>query len=170
MAAIDDVERSEPESVGSEADILWTMLDYYRSTLLKKCEGLDEEQLKRRTVEPSDLNLFDLLRHLTGAERAWFQWELLGRTVEPLYLLTEDGEYDPRDITPADEVVRHFLAACEESRQISTDLSLDKVVHSNICGRDVNLRYIAVHMIEEYARHCGHADFLREWIDGVVGV
>jgi hypothetical protein len=169
MAAINNVERSEPTPVGSEGELLWSMLDYYRNTLLKKCEGLDEEQLRRCSVEPSDLNLFDLLRHLTGAERVWFQKEFLGRTIEPLSLLTSDGEYDPSDTTPVDVVVSRFLATCEESRRIVEDHSLAEVVQSELCGHPVNLRYIAVHMIEEYARHCGHADFLRERIDGTVG-
>jgi uncharacterized damage-inducible protein DinB len=171
MAVINKVKRPEFSLTGDEAEILWSMLDYYRSTLLWKCEGLSEDQLRRRSVPPSELSLLDLLRHLAGAERHWFQRVLLGRNLEPLYSTTANGEIDPRDPTPAEEVVQRFLTACKESRSISSVHSLDEVVPSARTGygRPASLRFIAVHMIEEYARHCGHADLLRETIDGAVG-
>jgi uncharacterized damage-inducible protein DinB len=171
MAVIGTVARPEFSMTGDEAEILWSMLDYYRSTLLWKCQGLSEDQLRRRSVPPSELSLLDLLRHLAGAERHWFQRVLLGRDLEPLYSVTADGETDPQDPTPAGEVVRRFLRACDESRSISSARSLDDVVPAARTGygRPASLRFIAVHMIEEYARHCGHADLLRETIDGEVG-
>jgi hypothetical protein len=171
MAVIDKVERPEFSLTGDEAEILWSMLDYYRSTLLWKCAGLSEDQLARLSVPPSELSLLDLVRHLAGAERHWFQRVLLGRDLEPLYAITADGEIDPLDPTPAAEVVQRFLIACDESRSISSDHSLDEVVPAARTGygRPASLRFIAVHMIEEYARHCGHADLLRETIDGAVG-
>jgi uncharacterized damage-inducible protein DinB len=171
MAVIDKVERPEFSLAGGEAEILWSMLDYYRSTLLWKCAGLTEDQLRRRSVPPSELSLLDLLRHLAGAERHWFQRVLLGRDLEPLYSTTPDGHIDPLDPASAEEVVRRFLTACDESRSISSARSLDEIVPSvqTGYGRPASLRFIAVHMIEEYARHCGHADLLRETIDGAVG-
>ena len=171
MAVIDKVERPEFSLTGDEAEILWSMLDYYRSTLLWKCEGLNEDQLKLLSVPPSKLSLLDLLRHLAAGERHWFQRVLLGRNLEPLYSLTPDGEIDPLDPTPAAEVVQRFLTACDESRSISSVYSLDEIVPAGRTGyrRPASLRFIAVHMIEEYARHCGHADLLRETIDGSVG-
>jgi hypothetical protein len=169
IAAVSNVERPDFSVIGTEAEILWTMLDYYRSTLLWKCEGLDEEQLRRRSVMPSELSLLDLLRHLTGAERHFFQACLTGTVLEPLYSLTPDGEIDPLDPTPAEEVVKRFLNACDASRRIVAARSLEEVVPDAGYERPVNLRFIAVHMIEEYARHCGHADLLREAIDGAVG-
>jgi hypothetical protein len=112
MAIIDKVERPEFSMTGDEAEILWSMLDYYRSTLLWKCEGLTEDQLRRLSVPPSELSLLDLLRHLAGTERHWFQRVLQGRDLEPLYSITPDGQIDPLDPTPAEEVVQRFLTAC----------------------------------------------------------
>jgi len=171
MAVIDKVERPEFSLTGDEAEILWSMLDYHRSTLLWKCEGLNEDQLRCLSVPPSKLSLLDLLRHLAAMERHWIQRVLLGRNLEPLYSLTPDGEIDPLDPTPAAEVVQRFLIACDESRSIISVHPLDEVVPSARTGygHPASLRFIAVHMIEEYARHCGHADLLRETIDGVVG-
>jgi uncharacterized damage-inducible protein DinB len=171
MAVINKVERPQFSLTGDEAEILWSMLDYYRSTLLWKCEGLSEDQLRRLSVPPSELSLLDLLRHLAGVERHWFQRVLLGRDLQPLYATTADGEIDPLDPTPADGVVQRFLNACDESRSVSAARSLEEVVPAARTGygRPASLRFIAVHMIEEYARHCGHADLLRETIDGAVG-
>jgi hypothetical protein len=169
MAAIHDVERSERLFTGGEAEILWAMLDFHRSTFLWKCEGLDEDQLRRRSVTPSELSLLDLLSHLTGAERHWFQECLLGSVLEPLNLVAPDGEVNPLDPTPVEEVLQRFLDTCDTSRRIASEHSLDDVVYSETFEVDVNFRFIAVHMIEEYARHCGHADLLREAIDGAVG-
>jgi uncharacterized damage-inducible protein DinB len=171
MAVIDNVQRPEFSLTGDEAEILWSMLDYYRSTLLWKCEGLAEDQLRRQSVPPSELSLLDLLRHLAGAERHWFQRVLLGRDLEPLYATTPDGQVDPLDPTPAEEVAQRFRTACDESRSISSVHALDEIVPSvrTGYGRPASLRFIAVHMIGEYARHCGHADLLRETIDGAVG-
>jgi hypothetical protein len=132
-------------------------------------EGLDEDQLWRRSVTPSELSLFDLLRHLTGAERYWFQACLGGRELKPLYLTTPDGEIDETDPTPPADIMLNFLAACEESRQIAAAHALDDVVDSGVAGCPVTARYVGWHMVEEYARHCGHADLLRESIDGSVG-
>jgi hypothetical protein len=110
-------------------------------------------------------------RLTTGPFSSSRRWVLLGHHLEPLYAITPDGEIDPLDPTPAEEVVQRFLTACDESRSISSAHSLDEVVPSARTGygRPASLRFIAVHMIEEYARHCGHADLLRETIDGVVG-
>jgi hypothetical protein len=154
------VERPQFSLTGDEAEILWSILDYYRSTLLWKCEGLNEDQLRRLSVPPSELSLLDLLRHLAGVERHWFQRVFLGRHLEPLYAISPDGEIGPLDPTSAAEVVQRFLDSCDESRSISSVHSLDEVVPSvrTGYGRPASLRFIAVHMIEEHARHCGHAD------------
>jgi hypothetical protein len=170
MEIITDVQRPAELLIGGEREILANLLDRHRATLLWKCEGLDEARLRRRSVTPSQLSLFDLLRHLTGAERYWFQVCLDGRRdLEPLYLTTADGEIDDNDPTPLAGVVGNFRATCEESRQIVAAHSLDEVVHSEVAGGPVNGRYIGWHMVEEYARHNGHADLLRESIDGATG-
>jgi hypothetical protein len=169
MQTITDVQRPEELYVGNEREILANMLDWHRATLLWKCEGLDEEQLRRRSVAPSELFLFDLLRHLTGAERYWFQTCLDGRRPEPLYLVTADGELDDNDPTPLAGVVENFRATCEKSRQILAAHSLEDVVHSVVVDAPVSGRWIGWHVVQEYARHNGHADLLRESIDGAVG-
>ena len=169
MQTITDVQRPAELHVGNERDILASMLDWQRATLLWKCEGLDEDTLRRRSVMPSELFLFDLLRHLTGAERYWFQTCLDGHRPEPLYLLTPNGEVDDNDPTPLAGVVENFLATCEKSRQVLAAHSLDEVVHSAVAGGLVNARWIGWHVVQEYARHNGHADLLRESIDGAVG-
>jgi hypothetical protein len=170
MQTITDVLRPGELYVGDEREILANMLDWHRATLLRKCEGLDEAQLRCRAVTPSELYLFDLLRHLTGAERYWFQVCLDGRRdLKPFYLVTPEGEIDDSDPTPLAGVVENFLVTCEESRQILAAHSFDEVVHSVVTGGPVNCRYIGWHMVQEYARHNGHADLLRESIDGAVG-
>jgi len=169
MAAINDVARPEFVFIGSETDVLAGMLDHYRATLLMKCQDLDETQLARRSVLPSELTLLDLLRHLAEAERHWFQRVLLGRQLPQLYATTPDGGIDQNDPTPLEEVVQHFFTACEESRRSVAGRSFDVVVPSMNYETPVSLRFITVHMLAEYTRHCGHADLLREAIDGAVG-
>jgi len=170
MKTMANVQRPAELLIGDERDILANLLDWHRATLLWKCEGLDEARLRRRSVAPSELSLFDLLRHLTGAERYWFQVCLDGcRDLNPLYRTTPDGEIDDNDPTPLAGVVEHFRTACEESRRIVGTHGLDEVVHSAVAGGQVNVRYIGWHMVQEYARHNGHADLLRESIDGAVG-
>jgi len=169
MAAVKDVERPDYRYVGGESELLAAMLDRLRSTFLWKCAGLSDDQLRRRSAAPSTLSLLDLMRHLTEAERYWFQHCVAGRDLEPLHAMTAQGYVDENDSTPTEQVVQHYRAACEESRRIAAGQSLDQVVQSAVYGCPVSVRFIAVHLVEEYARHCGHADLLRESIDGAVG-
>jgi hypothetical protein len=169
MAFIDGGERPDYIFVGGETEVLSAMLDRLRGTFLMKCDGLEEDQLKRRSVLPSELTLFDLLAHLTGAERHWFQECLLGITLEPLSTVPPDGGLEESGPTPTEVVRQRYLAACEASRRAAAAHSLDEVVPSATYECPVSLRFITVHMIEEYARHCGHADLLRETIDGATG-
>jgi len=160
MAAIKDVQRPDYVYIGGETDVLRRMLDHYRATLLWKCEDLDEEQLRQRSVTPSELSLFELLRHLTDAERYWFQVCVAGRQLS--------GGFEPPE-TLVEDVLAHYLEACEESRQITATHSLDQITFTGVYQREVTHRFVLVHMIAEYARHCGHADLLRESIDGATG-
>jgi hypothetical protein len=169
METITGVRRPPELYVGGEKELLGSMLDRHRAILLWKCEGLKAGDLKRKSVQPSALSLFDLVRHLTGAERYWFQVCLDGRDLTPLYATTADGEIDENDPTPLGAVVQHYLDACEESRKIAAAHPIDEVVRSAVAGAPVSARFIALHMVEEYARHNGHADLLRESIDGSVG-
>jgi hypothetical protein len=160
MAAIKDVQRPDYVYIGSEPEVLQRMLDHYRATLLWKCEGLDEAELRQRSVMPSELSLFELLRHLTDAERYWFQVCVGGRELS--------GGFEA-STAPVEDVLAHYLEACEESRQITASHPLDQVTVSGVYRQQVSHRFVLVHMIGEYARHCGHADLLRETIDGATG-
>jgi hypothetical protein len=160
MAVIEDVQRPDYVYIGGEAEVLRRMLDHYRATLLWKCEGLDEEHLRRRSVTPSELSLFELLRHLTDAEVYWFQVCVAGRELA--------RGFEPRT-APAADVLTHYLEACAESREITAAYPLDRVTFSAVYQQEVSLRFVLAHLIGEYARHCGHADLLRESIDGATG-
>jgi hypothetical protein len=125
VAVIKNVERPDYVYIGSETEVLQRMLDHYRATLLWKCEGLDEEELRQQSVKPSELSLFELLRHLTDAERYWFQVCVAGRDLP--------RGFEPA-AAPAADVLAHYLEACEESRQITAACSLDQVTFSGVYG------------------------------------
>lgn len=166
-----DVERHKPPRHGPEPVLLWSMLDYYRATVLEKCRGLDEADLARRSVPPSSLSLLGILRHSVQVERYWFERIFLGREIAAPYSTAGDPDGDFNDLgsEPASAVVARFLAQCATSREIAEGRSLDEVAALEREGETVTLRYIAIHLIEEYGRHCGHADLLREAIDGATG-
>lgn len=165
-------ERREPDRLATERTALEQWLDYHRATLITKCAGLTVEQLKRRTCPPSTLSLLGLVRHVTEAERGWFR----------MYAGAEDVPfpYDPEgvgrdfdDLEGADVPATFgaFWQEVDAARAAVAGKSLDLVVRS-IPGhpeRTQDLRWIFIHMIEEYARHNGHADLLREAIDGSTG-
>ena len=147
-------------------------LDFHRATLLAKCEGLDDDQLRTRSVPPSSLSLIGLVRHMTEVERNWFRRVLLDEDAPPLYYTDEnpDGDFDDVDSADVAACFAAFGSELATVRRIAADHpDLDAVGRGKRRGHDVSLRWIYVHMIEEYARHNGHADFLRERIDGVTG-
>jgi uncharacterized damage-inducible protein DinB len=157
--------------VADERASLIGFLEYQRQTLLMKCAGLTAEQLRQKAVAPSALSLLGLVRHLANVERAWFHNFVDGDPVPPYWGLRPDGmrvefEVDEADRDAAFEI---WLKACARSRDIvEAAESLDVVVDD---GEDTcSLRYVIAHMIEEYARHNGHADLLRERIDGSTGL
>ena len=168
-----EVKRSEPDRINGERESLQQWLDYHRATLLMKCAGLTAEQLKQRPVPPSRLSLLGLVRHMTEVERWWFR----------MHAAQEDGlefPYDPESIGLDFEAVddadaaanlEAFTAECEVCDAGVRGRSLDDVVPSrgNHPERTRDIRWIYVHMIEEYARHNGHADLVREAIDGATG-
>ncbi|MFF4583206.1 DinB family protein [Streptomyces sp. NPDC001389] len=165
-----DEQRTPPELVGDERATLTSVLQWQRDTLRMKCAGLTDEQLRRRAVPPSGLSLLGLVRHLAEVERGWFRNVLAGEDVRGYF--PEDGagertEFHVDDADPA-EAFRIWEDACERSRRIvEAAASLD--VRGNFGDQPYSLHYILAHMIEEYARHNGHADLLREAIDGVTG-
>jgi uncharacterized damage-inducible protein DinB len=160
---------SEP-TTGDERVMLEGWLDLHRQTLLLKCAGLTAEQLKLRSVEPSTLTLLGLLRHMAEVERGWFRIHAAGTDLPALYCSdsNKDGDFD--DVAEADAAADHaaFLAEIEAARAAMAGVPLD---HEFTTARrpKVSVRWVYLHMIEEYARHNGHADLLRERIDGTTG-
>ncbi|CAN5713451.1 DinB family protein [soil metagenome] len=144
-------------------------LDYHRATLEMKCEGLSPEQLRLRAVSPSSLTLLGLVRHMAEVERSWFRNIFQGEDAPPLYYTDEDPDGDFNDLESAEpsEVLSTWRAECDHAREVSRAASLDDIGKQQ-SGR-TGESWIVTHMIEEYARHNGHADLLREAIDGTTG-
>jgi uncharacterized damage-inducible protein DinB len=163
------VKRVRPPNVAAERAALEGWLDYQRQTLLDKCSGLTVEQLRRRSVPPSSLSLLGLVRHLTGVERAWFRIRLGGLPPEQFYSADDDPEGDFNDVDTADAEADFaaYRAELELVREATAGRDLDDRFQGRL--HELDLRWAMVHMIEEYARHNGHADLLRERIDGVTG-
>jgi hypothetical protein len=165
--------RVDPEPNAGERITLTEFLDWYRATMIVKLDGLTDEQARVRLVG-SDTNLLGLVRHLTEVERNWFRRKLRGEDAAPLYYTDADPDGDFH-VGPADTiagVVAAYERECAISRAITADTaSLDELSALPIRDYDapVSLRWILVHMIEETARHAGHADIIRELIDGVTG-
>jgi uncharacterized damage-inducible protein DinB len=153
-----------PSNDGGEKDTALAFLDFVRSCALKKVDGLDDEQLRRRLVV-SETTLLGLLRHLTDGERYWFSYVVGGdeRWAGVEFPMTvEDGR------TP-DEVVAEYRAAVAESRTVLAARDLDDRTAVPVHGEHRTVRWVVAHMTGETARHAGHADILRELVDGVTG-
>ncbi len=165
------VKRADPDKVSSERRALDQWLDYQRDTLLNKCAGLTAAQLKQRAVPPSHLSLLGLVRHLADVERGWLRQCAARDDVPDLYYTEANPQADFDDIEAADaeadlETYRRELVA---ARAAVAGMALDDVVPYPWGGPDRDIRWIYLHMIEEYARHNGHADLIRECVDGVTG-
>ncbi|MFD6956798.1 DinB family protein, partial [Streptomyces venezuelae] len=162
-----------PHAAADEHTSLTAFLQYQRETLAMKCAGLTAEQLKEQAVPPSDMSLLGLVRHLAEVERSWFRNVLNGEAAKAHWQGRVPGEHADFDVADADpdEAFERWHAECARSRGIVEALhragSLDVTV--DFRGDTYSLRYILTHMIEEYARHNGHADLLRERIDGATG-
>jgi uncharacterized damage-inducible protein DinB len=152
------------------------VLDYlrgYRLTMEMKCDGLDADQLARRSVPPSTMSLLGLIRHMADVERQWFRRVMAGADAPPLYWSDDvpDADWngavaDPEVVAEAWRAWRDEVAFADSWLSGVADLGMPGTMRD---GETVALREVLVHMIEEYARHCGHADLLRERIDGRVG-
>jgi uncharacterized damage-inducible protein DinB len=168
------VERPRPPRDVGELRMIADYIDWHRTTLLRKCEGLTAEQLKQQSCPPSNLTLLGLVRHLTDVERGWFRRGIGGQTSDeapPLYYSDDDPEGDievgpDTDAFAAIDTYREEVARCREV--IEQAGSLDRVIGDEGSGA-INVRWVLQHMLEEYARHNGHADLLREAIDGSIG-
>ena len=154
-----------PRNDDGELDTALAFLTFVRECVLKKVDGLDDEQLRRRLVA-SDTNLLGLVQHLADGERYWFGWTLAG---DPAYADTDFSMVLPED-RRADEVVADYRAAIAESdRHIAAAGSPDAQTATLVDGKPMTLRWVVAHMTGETTRHAGHADILRELIDGVTG-
>jgi uncharacterized damage-inducible protein DinB len=156
-------------STANERDVLEAFVDYYRQVLVGKLRGLSEDDVRRRLV-PSQTTLLGLVKHAAAVERSWFQHRLDQRPRDQIEANSRGDAQSwviGEDETVAD-VVAEYAEACARSRQIAARFALDDSVPHDRLGR-VSLRWIYVHMIEELARHAGHADILREQIDGATG-
>ncbi|WP_375476263.1 DinB family protein [uncultured Jatrophihabitans sp.] len=168
-----DDPREGGSSLGDERATLVEFLRCQRLTLQIKCDGLDPEQLARRSVEPSTLSLLGLVRHLADVERSWFRRRLAGQPdVPPLFYSDDDRDGDFTGAIPDPDVVAEAWAAWRAEVAFAEQFAADTDLAFHVEYRDgevISLREVLVHMIEEYARHNGHADLLRERIDGRLG-
>ena len=167
---LSDPRRTDPPFVAGERPMLEAWLEFHRTTLLLKCEGLDDAGRKARPVATSALSLHGLVRHMAEVERNWFQRVLLGAAdTRPLWYdpAVPDSELVPLDSADWEADVAAWLSECEQSRSAAAQHQLDDTGDRR--GQPCSLRWIYVHMIEEYARHNGHADLIRELVDGAVG-
>ena len=173
-----EITRTDQPYLGDERTMLEAGLDYHRQTLLMKCAGLAAEQLKLRSVQPSSLSLLGLVRHLAGVERWWFRRNFAGQQLDDLYSseASPDGEFDDLDQADAEADFALYAAEVDLARQATVGRSLDetflRATHVLLPGRprvELSLRWVYIHMLEEYARHNGHADLIRQRIDGATG-
>jgi uncharacterized damage-inducible protein DinB len=167
-------DRARPAQDAGEREMLIGWLEHHRGILTWKCEGLTAEQLRERAVPPSTLSLLGLVRHMTDVERGWFQQVFLGEDVPDVYERSADEDADFNDVDEADPAAAFdaFERECALSRQIlaqASSLDVPSRQTSERTGQPWSLRWIVTHMIEEYARHNGHADLLRESVDGNTG-
>jgi uncharacterized damage-inducible protein DinB len=159
------VERATLNRLADERETLTGQLDFHRATLLHKLEGIDDEQL-RRPMTGSGLSLLGLVKHLAGTEHGWFLKIYAGLGEADLFDPDTEFRVAPDDTT--DGLVGLYMRTCERAREVVAVGSLDDVV-AVPWGAQVNLRAILAHMIQETARHNGHADIIRETIDGTTG-
>ena len=164
------IERLDPAPGQDERATMLAFLDYHRQTFAWKCEGLDAVEMARRSAPPSALSLLGILRHLADVERSWFD-RVIGRERAQYYYTDADPDRD-FDGAIADPIVvaeayTNWEQAIGDSREVAATAQLDDWFDSPH-GR-MTVRWLYAHLLEEYARHNGHADLLREAIDGATG-
>jgi uncharacterized damage-inducible protein DinB len=161
--------RIDPLYRADERAMLDSWLEFHRATLAWKCAGLTDEQLRERSVPPSSMSLIGLVRHMAEVERNWFRRVLSGEDAPGLYYSDDDpdGDFDNVATATRAEAFAAWQAECDNARTVAARMDLGDVGTRR--GQEVSLRWVLVHMIEEYARHNGHADFIRERIDGATG-
>ena len=165
-----DPRRVEPPYVLAERPMLEGWLAFHRMTLRLKCEGLAAEALRARPIATSDMSLHGLVRHMAEVERGWFRRTLL-RQPDLAYIWRThaggDADWVPLDDADFAQDLNAWDRECDASREAAALFDLD---HTGLRhGEPCSLRWVYNHMIEEYARHNGHADLIRELLDGTVG-
>jgi uncharacterized damage-inducible protein DinB len=164
-------ERTDPPVTGPEREMLRAFLDFHRDTLAMKVEGLSDDQLRLQASPPSALSLLGLVRHMAEVERTWFRRVINGEDIPLVWSATGDFQeaYDAGKAS-VEEAFRAWRDEVEHARRIERAASsLDVTGYQRSWAEHVSLRLVMLHMIHEYARHNGHADFLREAIDGTTG-
>jgi uncharacterized damage-inducible protein DinB len=163
-----DIELPDEPTVADERTMLTAFLNAHRDYLLHKCAGLTGEQLALRAVPPSTMSLLGLLRHMAEVERSWFRRRLAGADMPWLYVKENDNDADFNDLDPAtaEEAYACLMRERELADKVVADRNLDDTFVHTRWG-EMSLRWVYHHMICEYAAHNGHADLLRECIDGV---
>ncbi|KXK58602.1 Mini-circle protein [Micromonospora rosaria] len=166
-----EIIRDDEPHLADERTALEGWLDYHRQTLLTKCAGLTAEQLRTPSVEPSPLTLLGLVRHMAEVEAWWFRENFAGQRVEYPYFTPEHPDAD-HDVSHADAeadlATYHREVALARAATVGRHLD-ETFTEVTPKRRQFNLRWVYLHMIEEYARHNGHADLIRERIDGTTG-
>lgn len=164
-----EIERPDGSLTAPEQELLAGYLNFCRTTLLHKCAGLTASQLAERPSPPSNLSLLGLIRHLTKVERIWFRIHFATDPAEPLFdpALGKDADFELIEPAEAQSAYEALIAEWSLSDQAAAGHSLDE--QFTFSGEKSSLRMIYIHLIAEYARHCGHADLLREQLDGTTG-
>jgi uncharacterized damage-inducible protein DinB len=167
--------RQDPDTKAGERDAIAQYLDYQRETILLKADGLDKDQLAAK-IPTSNLTLAGILYHLALVEENWMEVRFLGMPERPDWVGIDwdadpDWEFRTATTMEPEALKERYRAACERSRQAAAKAeSLDQLsAFKGTDGWQFTLRWVLLHLIEETARHAGHADLLREAIDGTVG-
>ena len=166
-----DSDRPRIPRVATEREALVAYLEYYRATVEMKCRNLTPKQAQTRSMPPSSLSLHGLIRHLAAVERWWFQQNFERRDV-PFLFFTADNpnlDFDPPSDADFAADLQVWRAECAVSREIVAAHELDDTARPLDWDEDVDLRWLVLRMMTEYAQHCGHIDLLREGIDGRIG-
>ncbi|OQR62039.1 Mini-circle protein [Streptomyces maremycinicus] len=166
-------QRTAPARNADERAMLEGWLDHHRQTLAWKCEGLTDAQLRTASVPPSELSLMGLVRHLADVERGWFRRVLVGEDAGPIHRSDgdHDGAFRPTERDTWAEAFATWQSEIEVARRHAAGFALTELSRgrSRFTDEPYSLRWIYTHMIEEYARHNGHADLIRERVDGFTG-
>ena|SRR5690606_16398427 len=163
-----EITRTDEPTVADERTMLQGWLDWHRQTLLYKCQGLTAEQLKRAAVPPSNLTLLGLVRHMAEVERVWFRRRVRGEDIGSIFGDRDEG-FEGIEEADAEADFATFHAEVKAADAAAAGVPLDFTFRHPRSGNEISVRWVYLHMIEEYARHNGHADLIRERIDGATG-